>query len=316
MPPSYATESTLAHVCLVISTFRQDESVLGLLRGVYGDGTTHPFCKIIVVDSLGSGAISDAIDEAGWEDIIYENASTNLGAAGNHFKRLTIASEQSGARWAYAVNDDGEVKLDALNALLKHANAQPDQKQLGALYPLRYTTHLQKYNLTGKTRLPIPYVGTTVKPTKNFPVYWASSNGALYHLEPVRSGLLPWVDLWHGWEDRGYGLLLDDHGWRQEVVCDAVFEDGYEYEAHGSGNAQIRISDKPTWYAYYQMRNLILITQRTASNSLTWSVVAGRVALEFGLSATLRKDKKRRMQFLLAGIRDGLLGKAGKWKYP
>ncbi len=305
-----------ASVCLIIATFRQDDAVLGLLEDAYEGGTTHPFCHIIVVDSMGSGAIQEAIEAKQWEGITYKNAPENLGSAGNLALRLELASEHEQATWAYALNHDGELDWSTLEALLDHA-ARHEDARIGALYPLRYTTHLKKYNLTGTSSLPIPYVGTTTRPEgPSFPVYWASSNGAFYHLGPVREGLLPWKDLWMGWEDLGYGWLLHRRGWRQDVVCDAVFEDGYEYKTHGTGQASVNISDKPTWYAYYQMRNLILVTRRNERGAATWACVAGRVGLEFGLSLTLRKDKARRLKFLLSGIRDGALNTTGKWAYP
>lgn len=310
------SQRDLTHICLIIATFRQDDAVIALLEEAYGEGTMHPFCHIIVVDSMGSGALTQAVNERGWQGITYENGPENLGSAGNLARRLVLASQHHTAQWAYALNHDGELDWQTLEALVKRADTLRDER-VGALYPLRYTTHLKKYNLTGTSSLPIPYVGTTTRPTgESFPVYWASSNGAFYHLDPVRQGLTPWPDLWMGWEDLGYGWLLHQHGWHQEVVCGAVFEDGYEYKTHGTGQAAINVSDKPTWYAYYQMRNLILVTRRNARGPVTWACVAGRVGLELGLSMTLRKDKPRRMKFLFAGIQAGLTNQTGKWTYP
>ena len=311
-------EREYGDVALVIATFRQDEPVLRLLEDAFDADNKHPFAKIAIVDSLGSGAIERAIEERGWERVTYHNADHNLGSAGNLAMRLELAAQDPEVNWAYALNHDGELQWEALLALVSRGRAQLARgTRVGALYPLRYTTHLQKYNLTGRTTLPIPYVGTKTKPTgDSFRVYWASSNGALYATSPVREGLGPWPDLWMGWEDLGYGWQLDAHGWHQEVVCDAIFEDGYEYTAKGSGAAKVQITDKPTWYAYYQLRNLMLVAKRNERGPLTWSVIAGRVALEFGLSLTLRPDRARRIPFLLNGIADGLSEQSGKWLYP
>jgi hypothetical protein len=302
-------------VCLIIATFKQDAAVIALLDGVYAAGPS-PFARIIVVDSMGSGAIQAHIEAAGWEGVDYHSADHNLGSAGNLAMRLELASA-TGARWAYAINHDGEVQVSALEALVERGRAaEASGHRVGALYPLRFTTRLGKYNLTGRSSLPIPYVGTRVRPTRDFPVWWASSNGALYNLEPVRLGLVPWADLWMGWEDLGYGWLLARNLWEQRVVVDAVFEDSYEYRSAGAGKASVQITDKPTWYAYYQLRNLILVTRRNERGAATWAVVAGRAALEFGLTGALRPDKLRRARFLMHGLVDGLLDKAGKWQYP
>jgi hypothetical protein len=171
--------------------------------------------------------------------------------------------------------------------------------------------------MTGRTWLPIPYIGSRSRPAgQTSPVWWASSNGALYSLAPIRQGLGPWADLWMGWEDLGYGWQLARHGWRQELVHGAVFEDSYEYRAVGADRASVKITDKPTWYAYYQLRNLILVTRRNERGAATWSMVAARAALEFGLTVAARPDKLRRVRFLAHGVMDGLLDKSGKWQYP
>jgi hypothetical protein len=307
--------SQLAHVCLVIATFKQDAAVIGLLDDVFATCPVSPFHQIIIVDSMGSGKIAAHIEARGWAGVSYHTFEQNLGSAGNLAKRLELAAASEGARWAYAINHDGEVRWDALERLVARAS-RGSSERIGALYPLRYTTGIGKYNLTGRSSLPIPYVGTRVKPRASFPVWWASSNGALYALAPVREGLGPWADLWMGWEDLGYGWQLARHGWSQEVVSDAVFEDSYEYRAVGAGGARVNVTDKPTWYAYYQLRNLILVTRRNGRGAATWGVVAARAALEFGLTAAVRPDKLRRARFLTRGVVDGLLDKSGKWHYP
>jgi hypothetical protein len=304
-------------VCLVIATFRQDEAVIGLLDELCDEAGDHPFGSVIVVDSQGSGRIAAHVEVRGLKRVSYESAAHNLGSAGNLARRLELAA-QTVATWAYAINHDGELRWEAIEALVSYGErAQERGERVGALYPLRYTTRLGKYNLTGKSSLPIPYIGTKVKPTEeSFRVWWASSNGALYALAPVREGLLPWAQLWMGWEDLGYGWLLASCDWTQHVVTGAIFEDGYEYKAAGRGAGRVQITDKPTWYAYYQVRNMILITRWCGRGPLTWGMVAWRVTQEVVLTGTLRPDKQRRLSFLLSGLRDGLLGRSGKWRYP
>ena len=306
----------LQDICLVIATFRQDEAVIRLLQTLCPAGQDHPFESVLVVDSQGSGQLEAYLEAASLPRVRYESADHNLGSAGNLARRLALAAKTH-ARWAYAINHDGELRWDTIAALLEEGKrAQARGERVGAMYPLRYTTALGKYNMTGRSAQPIPYVGTRHRPEQpSFPVFWASSNGALYALEPVRAGLLPWADLWMGWEDLGYGWLLHAHGWTQHVVSRALFEDGYEYKV-ASEVAPVRITDKPTWYVYYQVRNLILVTQRCERGPLTWTIVAGRVAQEIALTTLLRPDKQRRMSFLLHGLRDGLLGKTGKWIRP
>ncbi len=304
-------------VCLVIATFRQDDAVIKLLDELCDEAGEHAFNAVFVVDSLGSGEIAAHIERRRLARVKYESADHNQGSAGNLARRLELAAA-TGAKWAYAINHDGELRWEAIEALVNYGErALTRAERVGALYPLRYTTSLGKYNLTGRTSLPIPQIGTRTKPDQaSFPVWWASSNGALYALEPVRSGLLPMADLWMGWEDLGYGWQLAEHGWTQHVVTGAVFEDNYEYREAVLGSARLHITDKPTWYAYYHLRNLILITRRCGRGPLTWAVLAGRLAQEVALTVTQRPDKQRRLSFLLSGVRDGLLGRSGKWRFP
>jgi hypothetical protein len=145
------------------------------------------------------------------------------------------------------------------------------------------------------------------------PVWWSSSNPALYALGPVRAGLLPWADLWLGWEDLGYGWMLAQHGYPQFIVSDAITEDGYELRPIAGG---VHVSDKPTWYAYYVTRNLVLITRRTRPGARRATAVMMRLALEVGVTLAVRRDKRTRLRYLARGLADGFRGRVGKWDLP
>lgn len=86
-------EREYSDVALVIATFRQDEPVLRLLEDAFNADNKHPFAKIAIVDSLGSGAIERAIEERGWERVTYHNADHNLSSAGNLAMRLELAAQ-------------------------------------------------------------------------------------------------------------------------------------------------------------------------------------------------------------------------------
>lgn len=301
--------------CVAISAFRSDGAVSQLL-GLAALVAAPPWEKIFVVDSLGSGALQDLINREGWGDrVAYHTFPTNLGSAGNLAKRLELAAAE-GFDVAYTVNHDGVIDPEAVRELVNFAEAR-SLDRLGAVYPLR--RHLRqngKYDLTGTYRVPVPFRGTDRRPEVDFKVHWASSNGALYVLDRVREGLSPFADFWLGWEDLAYGWLLEDRGFEQWVDVKAVFEDDYEYRVRGQGSLAFAYTEKPYWYTYYQVRNLLLATQRTRAGALTRGVVAGRIASELCLTMLLRDRKLDRTRLLAQGLIDGLRGRAGKGALP
>lgn len=296
-------------VCLVISAFRSDDAVLEILSSLKDRGESL-FFQTIVVDSLGSGRIPAEIEARGLATVRYVGFDRNLGSAGNLAERLRLAAE-TGADFAYAINHDGIVDPDVVGKLIVAARAH---ERIGAVYPLRrMIAHEGRYDLTGKSALPLPFFGVSEPPREPYTeVYWSSSNGALYNLTPVREGLLPWDDLWMGWEDMGYGWLLHSKGYKQLVVSDAIVDDNYEFRRRGG----VKVSDKPAWYAYYHARNLILVARRNEQPLPFQALVGARVLLEYGLTTALRPQKMLRYRLLTRGLIDGLRGKSGKWRLP
>ena len=297
-------------VGLAISTFRQDAVVCALLDCVQEE-CADLFRTIIIVDSQGSGAIAAHIKERGYTNVILRDSDRNLGSAGNLSLRLKIAAEE-GLDYVYAVNHDGTVDRDTVTKLVAFVATHD---RVGAAYPMRFMRGRNRYDFTGIMRLPMPiHVGNGLEKSESpVDVYWASSNGALYGLEPVREGLLPWGDLWMGWEDLGYGWLLERKGWKQVLVPGTHFDDNYEFAARTLGRPVV-IADKPAWYAYYGTRNLILVARRTESAPTDYLGVAARILVEVGLTTAFKKNKLTRLRYIAAGLRDGFADRAGKWR--
>jgi hypothetical protein len=300
-------------VCLVISSFRNDEAVARILSQVFASGE-HPFCRIVVVDSLGTGKMPDLLRERGWHEVEYRCYPQNLGSAGNLAERLRLAAATE-ADLAYAVNHDAFIDLDVVKILVEEAR-QIDR--LGAVFPLRRMINLRDRLDTTGDLLPLTLFGA--RPARALPalmpVQWSSSNGALYSLTPIREGLTPWGDFWLAWEDLAYGWLLEAHGYRQYIVTRARLNDDYEYREHRVGPFKLALVDKPSWIAYYQIRNLVLAVRRTGQGVPRTAMVASRVALEFALTALFRPEKTLRLRNLFRGLVDGLAGRSGKWVLP
>jgi hypothetical protein len=298
--------------CLAISSFRYDASVLALLDRAAADGALDLFSRIVVVDSVGTGKMAELLATRFGDRVEYHCAERNIGSAGNLALRLQLAARGE-EDVVYAVNHDGSVEQSTVRTLL---GAAATLGSFGAIYPLRRMTARGRagYDITGSWSYLSPMRTVATPPAERLlPVWWSSSNPALYALEPVREGLLPWADLWMGWEDLGYGWLLAERGYAQFIATTAITDDGYELRPLAGGVAHV--SDKPTWYAYYYSRNLVLIARRTHRPAAAAALVA-RMALEVGVTVTVRKNRRKRLGYLARGLADGLRGRAGKWELP
>lgn len=285
-------------VWLVISSYKNDDDVLRILDQVHAFDRTL-FDGILVVDSMGTGAIPQLLERRGWDDVIYRSYDYNLGSGGNLRERLRLAME-GGADFAYAINHDGHVDADVVSALMRAADSL---ENVGAVYPLGFMTSAGLYNLTGTRELPLPAKLASAPPAEPLTdVFWSSSNGALYSTNPVRRGIFPWPALWMGWEDLEYGWRLRDHGFRQVIVSAAVYRDNYEYAQTWVGN----VIDKPVERTYYNFRNLLLAIRRSRNRPTYYAVAAYRVILECGVIVLARDSKWKRFQELAAGLLAGL----------
>jgi GT2 family glycosyltransferase len=287
-------------VWLVISSYRNDDEVLTTVERARLL-VPHLFERILIMDSQGTGRVPAVIQARGWVDVEYRSSAENLGSGANLAERLKIAAEAE-ADYAYALNHDGMIDSQVVRALLEAAQRM---KKLGAVYPLGYFTEPARYNLTGTRELPLPSKLVKDLPTEPvIPVFWSSSNGALYSLHPARAGILPWAAMWMGWEDLEYGWRLKDHGYEQIIVTGAIFSDNQEYRGTTVGN----VVRKPAWRVYYNIRNLVLAIKRSRNRPLYHAVVAFRILLECGLTLLVREDKLKRLRYILSGVRDGYRG--------
>lgn len=296
-----------------ISSFKNDARVASLLSAILGTPTGKG-AESFVVDSIGTGAMPALVAGLGAPRVHYRCFPTNLGAAGNLRERLLLAANTD-ATHLLALNHDA---LFDEAAILRMIEATEGRGRLGALYPLRRQMGKGAlYDVTGTRPMPFRFIGVKEAPSEPLlPVIWSSSNGALYSLAPAREGVLPRADLWHGWEDLDYGLSLRDAGFTQYIVTAARMDDEYEYTEASLGPVPVKLSDKPSWMAYYQARNLLLAVSRNQVAPKHRALAASRIALEYGVIALGRKQKLERMRYLTEGALDALRGRTGKWRLP
>lgn len=293
----------LDDVVLAIATFRGDIEVLQMLETALAGPLQ--FNRIFVVDSLGDGTLAKHLKEK-FPSVEYSNSETNLGSAGNLERRLRLAAQTS-APVVFAINHDGILNMEKVAKLAAIGRAT---HKLGAVYPLRnYTNRGQTRG--GSTKALSRDGRGADEPTTN--TLWNSSNGSLYGLEPVRQGILPRSDLWMGWEDLGYGHSLESAGFVQLVANEIEVEDPYEFREIRIGALKLFISEKPVWYQYYTIRNLLLLAREHPSLRLSASK---KLITELTLVGTLRRDRRKRLRLFARGFVDGVRGVSGKWTLP
>lgn len=300
-------------VTIAISAFRSDDAVISLLEEIFA--APHPEVRsVIVVDSLGSGIISETAVARQWQ-LQYENNNTNLGSAGNLARRMELAAE-TGAEWCLCLNHDANWESCRLSVMLSAARSRP---RVGAVYPMldhsprkpRWEDGRRHFKPSAGTRLSeIP------KDQPAAEVLWSSSNSALYSLAPLTENISIMSDLWMGYEDLAYGLALYQGNWTQLSCRSAQLTQVFDYVPRRLLGRTLHIPDKPVWYSYYNIRNLILIWRQYGTKGVSLRTILWKF-VQSSIRTLLLEDKKvERLQLLYMGALAGITGKTGKGPYP
>jgi GT2 family glycosyltransferase len=300
-------------ITLAISAFRSDSEVCALLKSIFAAPHSE-VDRVVVVDSCGSGEIARTAEENGWP-IHYENSDVNLGSAGNLARRLELAMEAR-AKWCLCLNHDASWDADRLSAMLKVARSR---QRVGAVYPMldhsprepRWEDGRRNFRPSAGARLSsIPTDEAAAE------VLWSSSNFALYSTTPLLEGIGVMKELWMGYEDLAYGISLNRGGWIQLSCRSAWLSQAFDYSARRFLGRTVYIPEKPSWYGYYNIRNLILIRRRYGSHGVQRRFIITKL-LTSGLRITLFEDEiLMRLRLLWSGVIAGLLGKSGKGRFP
>ncbi len=114
-------------------------------------------------------------------------------------------------------------------------------------------------------------------------------------------------------EDLGYGAALESRGYHQYVANEVVVDDPYEYTLKRIGPWERYVTEKPTWYQYYTVRNLILLAH---DEPRLRTVALQKLAIELGMLALVRDQKLERLGLAARGLIDGALRRSGTWAKP
>ncbi|NIJ41642.1 GT2 family glycosyltransferase [Parvibaculum indicum] len=300
-------------VSIAISAFRSDAAIISLLEEIFTD--PHPEVgTVIVVDSLGSGIIAEIAAAKKWQ-LHYENANTNLGSAGNLARRMKLAAE-TGAEWCLCLNHDANWDAARLSALLSAARSRP---RVGAVYPVldhsprepRWEDGRRHFRPSAGTRM---YEIPKDHPTAE--VLWSSSNCALYSTAPISENIYIMPALWMGYEDLAYGIALRKAGWLQLSCRSARLTQVFDYAPRKLLGRTFYIPDKPVWYSYYNIRNLVLIWRQYGSDGLSLKTILWKLIQSTIRTLLFEHDKFTRLKLLYLGVKAGIRGETGKGLYP
>lgn len=285
------------NVAIAISSFKSTQSVATLLDKIFSSDIS--FSEIIVVDSLSDGSMEKLLTEKNYK-VTFFNSTTNLGSAGNLNKRLEIASQNSQNEWCFCINHDGYFDTkEILHLISSIPTIQDKSTNIGAIFPNRIN-----YN---KNEQPDFKAYDTYSKT-----LWASSDGCLYSLQPYRQGCKVNQDLWMGWEDLIYCLELKEKGYQCYTATNGLYFDGYEYQKITLLCFTLYIADKPSWYNYYSIRNLVLGLRYLESKDYMLKFTAKTFIKSVITTALFKNNKKERLIFSIKGLIDGLIGKTGQ----
>lgn len=300
-------------VAVAISAYKSDSAVTSLLEAIFAD--PHPdVTNIIVIDSLSNGQIAEIAKKRGWQ-VQYENASTNLGSAGNLARRLELAAN-SGAEWCLCLNHDANWNADRLSAMLEAATSRP---RVGAVYPIldhsprrpRWEDGRRHFKPSSGSRL-----SEVPKDEPVAEVLWSSSNSALYCLAPLAQNITVMSELWMGYEDLAYGIALNRAGWVQLSCRTAQLTKVFDYTPRKLFGATFYIPDKPDWYMYYNIRNLIIIRNRYGTPGVSILNIIAKLLQSTARIVLLERAKILRLKLLYLGVVSGIKGKSGKGLFP
>jgi GT2 family glycosyltransferase len=300
-------------VAIAISAFRSDIAVISLLEVIFSD--PHPEVRsVIVVDSLGSGVIAEIAAARHWK-LQYENMDTNIGSAGNLARRMELAAE-TGAKWCLCLNHDANWEAGRLSAMLSAGRSLP---RVGAVYPVLDHSPREPRWEDGRRHFR-PSAGTRVS---NIPsneltaeVLWSSSNSALYSLAPLAENITVMSELWMGYEDLAYGFALYQGNWIQLSCRSARLSKVFDYIPRRFLGRTLHIHDKPDWYSYYNIRNLILIWRQYGSKCVSLRTILWKLVQTIIRILLLEDTKMNRLKMLYLGTLAGIFNKNGKGRYP
>jgi len=123
-------------------------------------------------------------------------------------------------------------------------------------------------------------------------------------------------ELWMGYEDLAYGIALHHGGWMQLISRDAVLSEIFDYTEFEVFGVTGHRPDKPVWYPFYDLRNLLLIRRRYGGGGITYVTIVHKLIRSASRIALVEDHRLRRMIHLLHGAYHGLRGRLGKGPVP
>jgi len=312
--PSLETQpyrvSTAATVCAIVVSYRPE---IGALRRLFF-ATLPQVDALVVVENGASDAAFDRFCAQTQSDkIVILKQDRNIGLAAA-FNRGIAWAHQRGFSHVLLLDQDSEPTQGMVCALMQGLVASSAGRKIAAVGPRFHDAREDRYAPFVRIAFPISRKIFTPGESGLVGCDFLISSGslipmaALADIGPMDEGLfIDNVDLEWGFRAlaKGYSLI---------GVCAATMHHrlGHGRRRLPFGLGFIVVHDPIR--LYYIMRNRLLLYRLPHTPAVWIAQDAPRVTVKFLLFSVLVRPRLRNVRLMLAGLRDGLLGRSGPYR--
>ncbi len=279
----------------VVLTHRRPRLASEVVRGLLEREGFDPSDVLVVVNGEGG------LDDPRLADVVHvHHLPENVGPAGGFAAGLDIARREFAADWVYVCEDDitlFDLPTPRARRLVELVDLLAD---IGGV--VAYGRDLDP-----RTGLTVPHRSHCDGPLED--VDLAAWGASLVRGTCLDAGVVPDPSLFFGFEDFDFWLRMREHGYR--VVVDNAAAASVGASASGSARDVAFTGRRPddsveAWRRYYEARNFLHF--RRAHGRALWTLahlVKSLRRLQVGPTNLHRRS-------LVAGLRDGFLGRRGR----
>jgi rhamnosyltransferase len=252
-----------------------------------------PQCRFVVADNSEDAASATAIRQTvARHDGLYLTMSGNLGIAAAQNAAIE-AAWRAGADHVLLLDDDSVPAADLLQILSTRSSPVPGERAVFCANALD-TQGLEIGNVRGRPG-PMPRCR-----------------------DMMSSGSLIPRDVFEAVGPFDASLFIDcvdfDWGWRAQALGIGIYVTRATAITHRLGEGRVRGLRFPSPIRhYYQFRNILRLMGRPHVPTRWRAAQALKLPTKLLLIPLLMPEPGRRLRFALAGVRDALRGRAGKW---
>lgn len=317
-------KNEIPKIASVIVTYNNSDNIEKLLDSLLTQ--SKPIEEIIVVDNASSDGTFQRINETFPQVTLLANAS-NMGAGGGYAQGMEYAY-QKGFEWIWLFDGDSLPQTSALEELAKaFSNLSSMHPKIGILAssPVIPSAGIRYDGFLWRGR----FVGLPKELTRSqapFPVDSVISSGSLVSHRVIEDIGLPRADFFMDFVDHEYNLRVRRK--RYEIIYVPASVVYHEIGKPRVINSRIvraiaRLATKSPlmvqtpWRMYYRVRNeLYTFWYEFRNYKALFFFALLVIRMIAGMILFNDKDKRKRVKYIVLGLRDGFKGKLGRVIIP